>query len=68
MYKESFELFNINQDFSEKRNLITQYPQIAEDLKENLMGFRLDALSPSRQKKTKLEEKLENLKSLGYIR
>lgn len=67
-YKKGFELYNINQDFSEKYNLINNYPQIAINLKKDLLAFRLTLPDFKQQKKTKLKEKLEDLKSLGYIK
>lgn len=67
-YKKGFELYNIDQDSSEKNNLINEYPQIANELKKLLLKFRTTSLVFSPQKKTKLKEKLEDLKSLGYIR
>ena len=67
-YKKGFELYNINQDFSEKFNLINNYPQIAINLKKDLLAFRMTLPDFNQQKKTKLKEKLEDLKSLGYIK
>lgn len=67
-YEKSFELYNINQDFSEKNNLINDYPQIADVLKRHLFSFLTISVDISQQKKTKLKEKLEDLKTLGYIR
>jgi len=67
-YERGFELYNINQDFSEKYNLINSYPQIAISLKKHLFTFRMTSLDFNRQKKTKLKEKLDDLKSLGYIK
>jgi arylsulfatase A-like enzyme len=67
-YKKGFELYNINQDFSEKYNLINNYPQIAINLKKDLFAFRMTLPDFNQQKKTKLKEKLEDLKSLGYIK
>jgi len=67
-HKKGFELYNINQDFSEKYNLINNYPQIAINLKKDLLAFRMTLPDFNQQKNTKLKEKLENLKSLGYIK
>jgi len=67
-YKKGFELYNINQDFSEKYNLINNYPQIAINLKKQLFVFRMRLPDIKQQRKTKLKEKLEDLKSLGYIK
>ena len=67
-YKEGYELYNINQDFSEKNNLINNFPQIAIELKRALLKFRTNAPLLPKGKKTKLKEKLEDLKTLGYIK
>jgi len=67
-YKTGFELYNINQDFSEKYNLINNYPQIAVILKRHLLAFRMSRLDSKQQRKSKLKEKLDDLKSLGYIK
>lgn len=67
-YERGFELYNINQDFSEKYNLINNYPQIATNLKKDLLAFRMTLPDFNQQKKTKLKEKLKDLKSLGYIK
>ena len=67
-YEKSFELYNINQDFSEKRNLINDHLQIAVDLKRHLFSFMTVSADISPQKKRKLKEKLEDLKTLGYIK
>lgn len=67
-HKSGFELYNINQDFFEKFNLINKYPQITNKLKRLLLIFRTSSLNSPLQKKTKLKEKLEDLKSLGYIK
>jgi len=67
-YKKGFELYNINRDFSEKYNLINNYPQIAINLKKDLFAFRMTLPDFNQQKNTKLKEKLEDLKSLGYIK
>lgn len=67
-YKKGFELYNINQDFSEKYNLINNYPQIAINLKKDLLAFRMTLPDFNQQKKIKLKEKLDDLKSLGYIK
>jgi len=67
-YEESFELYNINQDFLEKTNLIDDAPQIAIDLDRHLLRYRASTFILAREKKTKLKEKLEDLKTLGYIK
>jgi len=67
-YKRGFELYNINQDFSEKYNLINNYPQIAINLKKDLFVFRMSLPDIKQQRKTKLKKKLDDLKSLGYIK
>jgi len=67
-YEKGFELYNINQDFSEKHNLINNYPQIATNLKKQLFVFRMSLPDIKQQRKTKLKEKLDDLKSLGYIK
>jgi len=67
-YERGFELYNINQDFSEKHNLINNYPQIATNLKKHLLAFRMSLPDFNEPRKTKLKEKLDDLKSLGYIK
>jgi len=67
-YERGFELYNINQDFSEICNLINDYPQIATNLKKLLLTCRMNSIVLTQQKKTKLKEKLEDLKSLGYVK
>jgi arylsulfatase A-like enzyme len=67
-YKEGYELYNINQDLSEKNNLIDVFPQIAIDLNSDLMRLRTSFSFSAQQKRTKLKEKLEDLKTLGYIK
>jgi len=67
-YKEGYELYNIEHDFSEKNNLINDFPQIAIRLKMALLRFKANAPLLPREKKTKLKEKLEDLKTLGYIK
>lgn len=67
-YEKGFELYNLNQDFSEKHNLINNYPQIAANLEKQLFVFRMSLPDIKQQRKTKLKEKLEDLKSLGYIK
>jgi choline-sulfatase len=67
-YKEGYELYNIEQDFSEKNNLLDDFPQIATRLKMALLKFKANAQALAKEKKTKLKEKLEDLKTLGYIK
>ncbi len=67
-YEKGFELYNLNQDFSEKHNLLNDYPQIAANLKKQLLAFRMSLPDIKQPRKTKLKEKLEDLKSLGYIK
>jgi arylsulfatase A-like enzyme len=67
-YGESFELYNINQDLSEKTNLIDDFPKIAMDLDRDLSRQSATTFVSAKEKKTKLKEKLEDLKTLGYIK
>jgi arylsulfatase A-like enzyme len=67
-YEESLELYNINQDFSEKANLIDDFPKIAMDLDRYLLRQSATTFVSAKEKKTKLKEKLEDLKTLGYIK
>ena len=67
-YKEGYELYNITQDFSEKNNLINDFPQIAMDLDRYLLRQSATTFVSAQEKKTKLKEKLEDLKTLGYIK
>jgi arylsulfatase A-like enzyme len=66
--QKGFELYNINRDFSEKHNLINDYPYLAAGLKKQLFAFRMSLPDFKQQRKTKLKEKLDDLKSLGYIK
>jgi arylsulfatase A-like enzyme len=66
--EKGFELYNINRDFSEKHNLINDYAYLAADLKKQLFVFRMSLPDFKQQRKTKLKEKLDDLKSLGYIK
>jgi choline-sulfatase len=67
-HKEEYELYNVEQDFSEKNNLINNFPQIAIELRRALLKFRTNATVLPKAKKTKLKEKFEDLKTLGYIK
>jgi len=66
--ERGFELYDINNDFSEKFNLINEYPQVATNLKKRLLAFRTNYYVLPRQDQTKLKEKLDDLRSLGYIK
>ncbi|MGB2845317.1 MAG: sulfatase-like hydrolase/transferase, partial [Candidatus Aminicenantaceae bacterium] len=67
-YKKSLELYNLDQDIQEKNNLINKYPDITRKLKACLRLFRIE-LSPYQQtKKVNLKKKLEDLKTLGYVK
>jgi arylsulfatase A-like enzyme len=67
-YEESLELYNISRDFSEKNNLINDFPQIAMDLDRYLLRHSATTFVSAQAKKTKLKEKLDDLKTLGYIK
>jgi arylsulfatase A-like enzyme len=66
--QKGFELYNINRDFSEKHNLLNDYPLLAARLKKQLFVFRMSLPDIKQKRKTKLKEKLDDLKSLGYIK
>lgn len=67
-YKKGFELYNINQDFSEKHNLINEYPQIAKRLKIYLQLFKESPSYYPKRIRGDPKKKLDDLKSLGYIK
>lgn len=67
-YKKGFELYNINQDFFEKHNVINEYPQIANRLKVYLQLFKAPPSYYPKRIRTDLKKKLEHLKSLGYVK
>lgn len=68
VYEKGFELYNINEDFPEKHNLIGKHPQVAGRLKTYLNLFESESFDSKKTKKTDLEKKLRDLKSLGYIK
>ena len=65
---ESFELYDLNQDFSERENKSERFPQIVDLLKKHLLLKTTSGIDLIRRKKTRLEEKRESLKTLGYIK
>lgn len=67
-YKKGFELYNINQDFQEKHNMINEYPQIGSKLRGYLQSFIIGSSDYQKLKSSNLKKKLDNLKSLGYIK
>lgn len=67
-YKKSLELYNLDQDIQEKNNLINKYPNITIKLKARLRLFRIELSSYQQTKKVNLKKKLEDLKSLGYVK
>lgn len=67
-YKQGYELYNAEQDFQEKINLIDDYPQIANKLKAHLRLFKIAPFGYKKQKETDLKKKKDDLKSLSYIR
>ncbi|MFQ6069671.1 MAG: sulfatase [Candidatus Aminicenantales bacterium] len=67
-YESGFELYNIKHDFSETYNQINNFPQIAGELKAYLRLFKMPPLNYRKQKIDNYQKKLEDLKSLGYIK
>lgn len=67
-YKKGFEPYNTNLDPQEKRNLEKNYPLIASRLKGYLKRFNITSIQFKSQRKTELEKKLKDFKSLGYIK
>ena len=67
-YEKSLELYNIDQDFSEKHNLIEECPQIAARLKTYLELFKSASFGYRKDEKADIEKKLKDLKSLGYVK
>lgn len=63
-----YELYDISQDFSEQTNLADQYPEITRELKKLLLENKSVPIPPLYQKKSDLEKKIDDLKSLGYIK
>lgn len=72
--EESYELYDLNTDFHEKNNLILKRPDIAKALTIRLQLISSPLFGRSRGKtkekteKTIRQKKLEDLKSLGYIK
>ena len=67
-YEQGYELYNTEQDFNEKINLINDYPQIANKLRARLRSFKMAPSRSRKQKETDLKKKKDDLKSLDYIR
>lgn len=67
-YKEGYELYNINQDFQEKNNLINDRPEIFKRLKPYLELFKSESFERIKSKDKDREKKLKDLKSLGYVK
>jgi len=67
-YEKGYELYNINQDFQEKYNLINDRPQIFERLKTYLELFKSESFERRKTKDKDREKKLKHLKSLGYVK
>ncbi len=67
-YEKGYELYNIDQDFSEKNNLIKEHPQIAARLKTYLELFKSESFEQRKTEDKDREKKLEHLKSLGYVK
>jgi arylsulfatase A-like enzyme len=67
-FEKSLELYKIDQDFSEKRNLIDVCPQIAARLKTYLELFKSASFGYRKHEKAGIEKKLKELKSLGYVK
>lgn len=66
--EQESKLYNIAEDFREKFNLIEKHPRIANHLKKLIVAIMTSDADVSAEKKTKLKEKLEDMRSLGYIR
>ncbi len=66
---KKFEMYNIQKDAFEKKNLINVFPQIANRLRGKLFDwYKSRIFNTSKTSKTKLdEETLQQLKSLGYL-
>jgi choline-sulfatase len=67
-HKKGFELYNINKDFQEKNNLINEFTQIRNNLRRHLRSFNTRSSAYQKFKRSNLKKKLDDLKSLGYIK
>jgi len=67
-YNRGFELYNINKDFYEKFNLVDENPLITNKLKGHLRLFKMTSLDDQKTKRNNLKKKLDDLRSLGYIK
>ena len=63
-----YELYNLSVDSSEQTNLAALYPDIMSDLKKLLLENLSTGVTLLYRNKTSLEKKMEDLKSLGYIK
>ena len=62
-----YELYNLEEDPGETKNLITKDPEILERLKPILM--RMILTDPMKSEKIEMDEKLrKQLRSLGYLK
>jgi arylsulfatase A-like enzyme len=64
---DGYELYKISKDFSEKNNLVDDFPQIVADMDRSILRHRVTNLFLALEKKMKLKEKLEDLRTLGYV-
>jgi arylsulfatase A-like enzyme len=66
--EREYELYNIQTDFKETQDLITSRTDIFKETKRLLQTFKRDNLLMQEQRQLQLRKKLEDFRSLGYIK
>ena len=66
--EKEYELYDIREDFNEMQDLFNSRKDIFKETKQLLQMFKRDNLLLQEQKQLQLRKKLEDFKSLGYIR
>lgn len=66
--ENEYELYDIQEDFNEMQDLFSSRIDIFKETKRFLQVFKRDNLLLQEQKQLQLRKKLEDFKSLGYIR
>lgn len=66
--EKEYELYDIREDFNEMQDLFNSRTDIFKETKQLLQIFKRDNLLLQEHKQLQLRKKLEDFKSLGYIR
>ncbi len=66
--EKEYELYNIQADFKESQDLLNNRTDIFKETKRLLQTFKRDNLLMQEQKQLQLRKKLEDFRSLGYIK